>query len=62
MSNLKNGVFFFGISDDKIYICFFEKGKDVYKSQVNFEIPDTLNNKLNFKIILNLLKDNIRRL
>ena len=62
MSNLKNGVFFFGISDDKIYICFFEKGKDEYKSEVNFEIPDTLNNKLNFKIILNLLKDNIRRL
>ena len=62
MSNLKNGVFFFGISNDKIYICFFENGKDVYKNEVNFEIPSTLNNKLNFKIILNLLKDNIRRL
>ena len=60
MSNLKNGVFFFGISDDKIYICFFEKGKDEYKNEINFEIPDTLNNKLNFKIILNLLKNNIR--
>ena len=54
--------FFFGISDDKIYISFFEKGKDEYKSEINFEIPDTLNNELNFKIILNLLKDNIRKL
>ncbi len=62
MSNLKNGVFFFGISDDKIYICFFEKGKNEYKSEINFEIPDSLNSKLNFKIIINLLKNNIRKL
>ena len=62
MNNLENGDFYFGISEDKIYICFFEKGNDKYKKEVNFEIPDNLNNKLNFKIILNLLKENIRRL
>ncbi len=62
MNNLENGDFYFGISEDKIYICFFEKGNDKYKNEVNFEIPDNLNNKLNFKIILNLLKENIRRL
>ncbi len=62
MNNLKNGDFYFGISNDKIYICFFEEGKDKYKEEVNFEIPDNLTNNLNFKIILNLLKKNIRRL
>ena len=41
---------------------FFEKGNAEYKEEVNFEIPDSLNNKLNFKIILNLLKENIRKL
>ena len=62
MNNLENGDFYFGISEDKIYICFFEKGNDKYKNEVNFEIPDNLNNKLNFKIILNLLRENIRKL
>ena len=62
MNNLDNGDFYFGISDNKIYICFFEKGNAEYKEEVNFEIPDSLNNKLNFKIILNLLKENIRKL
>tara|TARA_B100000963_G_scaffold318938_1_gene300391 strand:- start:6043 stop:6753 length:711 start_codon:yes stop_codon:yes gene_type:complete len=62
MNNLKTGDFYFGISDDKVYICFFEKGENKYKQEVNFKIPDTLNNNLNFKIILNLLKKNIRRI
>ena len=62
MNSLENGDFYFGISDNKIYICFFEKGNAEYKEEVNFEIPDSLTNKLNFKIILNLLKENIRKL
>ena len=62
MNSLENGDFYFGISDNKIYICFFEKGNAEYKEEVNFEIPDSINNKLNFKIILNLLKENIRKL
>ena len=53
--------FYFGISDNKIHICFFEKGQKYFKKSINFEIPDTLNNNLNFKVISNLLKDNIRR-
>ena len=60
MSNSDNEDFYFGISDNKIYICFFENGKKYFKESINFEIPDTLNNNLNFKIISNLLKDNIR--
>ena len=62
MNSLENGDFYFGISDNKIYICFFEKGNPEYKEEVHFEIPDSLNNKLNFKILLNLLKENTRRL
>lgn len=62
MNNLENEDFYFGISDTKIYICFFEKGNPEYKEEVHFEIPDSLNNKLNFKILLNLLKENTRRL
>ena len=62
MSKFKKGDFYFGISDKKIYICFFEEGKNVYKENLNFEIPDSLNNSLNFKIILNLLKENIRKI
>ena len=27
MNNSEKGDFYFGISDNKIYICFFEKGK-----------------------------------
>tara|TARA_Y100000591_G_C21544694_1_gene550655 strand:- start:19 stop:729 length:711 start_codon:yes stop_codon:yes gene_type:complete len=61
MSNSDNEDFYFGISDNKIFICFFENGKKYFKESINFEIPDTLNNNLNFKIISNLLKDNIRR-
>ena len=56
MSNSDYEDFYFGISDNKIYICFFEKGKTILKKSINFEIPDTLNNNLNFKIISNLLK------
>ena len=61
MSSSDNEDFYFGISDNKIFICFFENGKKYFKESINFEIPDTLNNNLNFKIISNLLKDNIRR-
>ena len=61
MSNSENEDFYFGISENKIYICFFEYGKIYFKRSINFEIPATLNNDLNFKIISNLLKDNIRR-
>ena len=34
----------------------------MYIKKINFEIPDSLNNDLNFKIILKLLKENIRKL
>tara|TARA_Y100001958_G_C21203385_1_gene529730 strand:+ start:614 stop:1324 length:711 start_codon:yes stop_codon:yes gene_type:complete len=60
MSSLDYEGFYFGISDNIIYICFFENGKRYFKKSINFEIPDTLNNNLNFKVILNLLKKNIR--
>ena len=36
MSNFKKGDFYFGISDKKIHICFFEEGKNVYKENLNF--------------------------
>ena len=62
MSSSEKGEFYFGISDKQIHICFFEKGKSQYKETLNFEIPDNLNNDLNFKIILNLLKKNIRKI
>lgn len=60
MSNSEKGNFYFGISDRKIFISFFEKDKSHYNETLNFEIPDSLNNDLNFKVILNLLKKNIR--
>ena len=62
MSNSKNSNFYFGISEKKIYVCFIDNGKNEFKNSVNFDIPDNLNNNLNFKIILNLLKKNIRKL
>ena len=62
MNNLEKGDFYFGISDSKIYVCFFEKGKNKYSSIVEFEIPDSLMNDLNFRIIQNLLKENIRKI
>ena len=62
MNNSEKGEFYFGISDKKIHICFFEKGNSQYKETLNFEIPDSLNNNLNFKIISNLLKINIRNI
>ena len=62
MNSNETGDFYFGISEKKIYICFFEKGKIHYKERVDFEIPDSLNNNLNFKIISNLLKNNIRKI
>ena len=62
MSNYNNSNFYFGISDKKIYVCFIDNGKNEFKNSVNFDIPDNLNNNLNFKIILNLLQKNIRKL
>ena len=62
MNNSEKGDFYFGISDNKIYICFFEKGKQKYSNIIEFEIPDNLMNNLNFKAIQNLLKENIRKL
>ena len=56
MSNSNYEDFYFGVSDNKIYICFFENGKSYFKKSIYFEIPDKLNNNLNFKIISNLLK------
>ena len=61
MSSSEKGDFYFGISDKKIYICFFEKGQSNFRETIDFEIPDSLNNNLNFKIILNLLK-NIKKI
>ena len=62
MNNSNNTNFYFGISDSKIYICFLESEKNKLKNSVNFSIPDSLSNDLNFKIILNLLQKNIRKL
>ena len=62
MNNSLMGEFYFGISENRIYICFFERGKSYYKSSVNFEIPENLNNNLNFGILLVLLKENIKKL
>ena len=62
MSNTDDKELYFGISDNKIYICFFETGKNIPKDSIVFEIPAKLNNNLNFKIILKLLKDNVRKL
>ena len=36
--------------------------KNESKNSVSFDIPDSLNNNLNFKIILSLLRENIRKL
>ena len=60
MSNSDYEDFYFGISDNKIHICFLKMDKTILKKSINFEIPDTLNNNLNFKIISSLLKNNIR--
>ena len=49
MNNSLMGEFYFGISENRIYICFFERGKNYFKSSVNFEIPENLNNNLNFE-------------
>ncbi len=62
MSNSNEGSFYFGISDRKIHICFFEIGESQYKETLNFDIPDSISNDLNFGIILNLLKKNIRNI
>lgn len=62
MSNTDDKELYFGISDNKIYVCFFEIGKNIPKDSIVFEIPAKLNNNLNFKIILKLLKDNVRKL
>ena len=60
MNNSNNTNFYFGITDDKIYICFLDNETNKFKKCLNFDIPDNINNNLNFKIILNLLKENIR--
>lgn len=60
MNNSNNTNFYFGITDDKIYICFLDYETNEFKKCLNFDIPDNLSNNLNFKIILNLLKENIR--
>ena len=62
MNKTYNGNFYFGISDTKIYICFFDSEKNNLKNRVYFEIPGSLTNNLNFKVILNLLQKNIRKL
>ena len=62
MSNYKNADFYFGISDNKIYICFIDNKKNKLSNNVSFDIPDSLSNNLNFKIILSLLRENIRKL
>ena len=62
MSSSKNANFYFGISDNKIYICFFDNKKNKLSDSVSFDIPDSLSNNLNFKIILSLLRKNIRKL
>ena len=61
MSNYKNADFYFGISDNKIYICFIDNKKNKLSNSVSFDIPDSLSNNLNFKIILSLLRNNIRK-
>ena len=62
MNNSKNVDFYFGITENKIYICFFDNEKNRLKNTMNFEIPGSLNSNLNFKIITNLLKENIKKL
>ena len=62
MSSSKNANFYFGISDNKIYICFIDNKKNKLSNSVSFDIPDSLSNNLNFKIILSLLRKNIRKL
>ena len=62
MNNSKNVDFYFGINENKIYICFFDNEKSKLKNTVNFEIPGSLNSNLNFKLITTLLKENIRKL
>ena len=62
MSSSKNANFYFGISDNKIYICFIDNKKNKLSDSVSFDIPDSLSNNLNFKIILSLLRKNIRKL
>ena len=46
----------------KKFIYVFLTIKKKLKNSVSFDIPDRLNNNLNFKIILNLLRENIRKL
>ena len=62
MSNLENADFYFGISDNRIYLCSLDNKKNKIKNSVSFDIPDSLSNNLNFKIISSLLRENIRKL
>ena len=47
MNNSNNTNFYFGISEDKIYICFLDYEKNEFKKCLNFDIPDNLSNNLN---------------
>ena len=62
MNSSKNANFYFGISDNKIYICFIDNKKNKLSNSVSFDVPDSLSNNLNFKIILSLLRKNIRKM
>ena len=62
MNNSKTKDFYFGISDSKIYISYFDNKNYELKNTINFDIPGSIDNNLNFKIISNLLKENIRKL
>ena len=59
---IQKGDFYFGISEDKIFICFLKKKIVILKNSTNFDIPEGLDNDLNFKIITNLLKENIKKI
>ena len=62
MNNSKNTDIYFGISTAKFIYVFLRVKENKLKNSVDFTIPDSLSNDLNFKIILNLLQKNIRKL
>ena len=61
MNNSNKGEFFWYFRQKNSYL-FFDNEKHKLKNTVNFDIPGSINNKLNFKIIFNLLRENIRKL
>ena len=50
MNNSKIEDFYFGISDSKIYICYFDNKNYELKNTINFDIPGSIDNNLNFFI------------